>query len=186
MFKKNGLSLLLIVVVLLTVVQFASVAATTKVIPDRTLETAILKQLKLNKATVTTTDLAKLKKLVAENLNIKNIQGLQYAKYLTDLDLSGNLIADLTPLRSLSNLVTLDVESNKIRNIDALANKKLLVDLNVNNNRLTNLSVLSTSKALDSIQAVNNQLTSLSGLYDFQGTYADFSDNRITELRVEN
>ncbi|TKI71945.1 leucine-rich repeat domain-containing protein [Lysinibacillus mangiferihumi] len=48
-----------------------------------------------------------LTSLHAPNARITNLEGLQYAKNLTSLDISANSITDFSPLKSLGALDTI-------------------------------------------------------------------------------
>jgi hypothetical protein len=66
------------------------------------------------------TDVTILKRLKCENKKIKSIKGIENFKLLTYLDLSRNLISDLTPLLKLSNLNNLYLKGNEMIDMDTL------------------------------------------------------------------
>ena len=74
-------------------------------IPDPNLRAAIETALgKAAGAPITVADMETLTSLIARDANISNLTGLEHATNLTDLDLIGNSISNLSPLSSLINL----------------------------------------------------------------------------------
>jgi hypothetical protein len=68
---------------------------------------------------------------------------------LTYLNVSCNLIQDLTPIHSLAKLVTLKVFSNKIKDIEPLKSCEKLQKLKIHNNLVSNFeSTLNTLRTL--------------------------------------
>ena len=75
-------------------------------------------------AVITTADLAKLKRLVAQNANISDLSGLEHAKNLTVLNLgatrvenkvvNSNAVSDLSALSGLKKLRTLNLTRNNV------------------------------------------------------------------------
>jgi hypothetical protein len=82
--------------------------------------------------------------LQARDGNIKNLEGLQYCRSLTVLDLEGNSIESLTPLTDLVNLTQLDVSRNAVKNLEPLAGLVFLevLDLSGDQMELNSLSPL--------------------------------------------
>lgn len=77
------------------------------------------------------------------NRGIESLEGLQYAKNLTSLDLSENRISDLGPLAELKNLSYLELDRNNIRDLTPLAGLDSLEHLNIYNNFLESVEPLS-------------------------------------------
>src|SRR3989338_485947 len=75
--------------------------------------------------------------------NVKNISSTFVAtrKTLTDLDLSNNLISDVSPLTGLDSLESLVLDSNLITSHSRLPILPSLTTLWVNKNRISNLSL---------------------------------------------
>jgi len=72
-------------------------------IADNYLKVAIQQTLGLT-GDITLGDMIKLTNLHAPNARIKSLDGLQYAKNLTSIDISGNSITDFSPLKDLKQL----------------------------------------------------------------------------------
>ena len=62
----------------------------------------------------------KLVRLEANGYEIRDLNGLQYAKNLEYLVLRDNLVSDLTPIQGLKKLQKLDLSGNKLSNLDTL------------------------------------------------------------------
>ena len=87
-------------------------------IPDPNLHVKIAETLRkpLNEM-LTTEDMLKLTTLTANNANIRDLTGLQYADNLTTLSLNNNSISNVVPLARLTQLTTLDLRNNYISDI---------------------------------------------------------------------
>lgn len=72
-------------------------------IPDKNLKEAIIDELEIDYTTKD--DLKKLKSLSVEYENISNLEGLQYAENLEELDLPRSTTLDYSPLEGHKNLV---------------------------------------------------------------------------------
>ena len=70
--------------------------------------------------------------------NITDLSGLEFADNLTEIDLSGNQISDITPLGHLNQLQKM--QDNRISDISPLLNKPM----NLLGNPLTDLSPFCT------------------------------------------
>lgn len=83
----------------------------TQIIPiaDNNLKQAIQQTLGLS-GEITLGDMITLTSLHAPNARITNLDGLQYAKNLTSLDISANSITDFSPLQSLGALDTITAQ----------------------------------------------------------------------------
>lgn len=80
--------------------------------------------------------------LTFTNAGVKSIKGIGLLTNLKELNLSGNIIADLIPLKSLYNLEKLNLSNNNINNIDALAVLTGIKDLNISYNNISNIDAL--------------------------------------------
>lgn len=69
-------------------------------------------------------------------VDIQDLVVFKYAINITDLNLSGNAISDLTPLSGLTQLVTLNLSNNQTSDINALTELNNLTTLNLSSNLL--------------------------------------------------
>ena len=125
---------------------------------------------------------------------------------LTELDLSGNQISDLSALKDFQKLVTLSVSDNQITSLkalegciyletinarnnsidllDGLKNTTLLKSVDLSGNSISDISVLSPSAGtITKLYLGSNALEDISVLQDMSGlVYLDISDNRIKDI----
>lgn len=94
---------------------------------------------------------------VAES-NINNLEGIEYCVNTLNMDLSGNLISDLTPLLGLKQLKELNLSDNKIVDIDVLSSLHQLRSLNLTNNPVDDLSPLFELEFLEYIDVSGNRI----------------------------
>ncbi|MEW9701058.1 leucine-rich repeat domain-containing protein [Paenibacillus sp. SI8] len=156
-------------------------------IPDAKLESVVRATLKKQNGSITVSDMEQLTVLDANYLNIKNLQGLEYAKKLKSLKLKYNEITDLTPISNLtsletlafglnktltvfpslpklSNLTSLDFEESQFSDISNLKDLPNLSSLTISDNRISDFSPLSNLSKLKTLWATNVNMTDLSPL----------------------
>ncbi|CAL6090383.1 Conserved_hypothetical protein [Hexamita inflata] len=102
-----------------------------------------------------------LRQLGINNCNIKSTKGLATAKLLTSLDVSNNLLNDLTELDELTSLQKLDISFNALHNIDNVGKLVKLVSLNVKRNNLQIIKPIETLKLLEELDITENTLQDL-------------------------
>ncbi|CAL6078863.1 Conserved_hypothetical protein [Hexamita inflata] len=128
-----------------------------------------------------------LRHLVINNCNIKSTKGLAPAKLLTSLDLSNNLLNDLTELDVLTSLQKLDISFNALQNIDNVGKLTNLVSLNVKRNNLKILKPIETLKLLEELDITENSLQDLQYVKQLPKLKweAIVKENRIGEVEVK-
>lgn len=131
-------------------------------------------------------EMEKLEDLSAAKSNIKQLDGLEYAKNLKSLSLEYNQIASLRPLANLkleylhvsgnpitsqdltflshSPLDHLVMDSTKVTDISSLASKAQLSYLSIQYNQITDLSPLQNLANLEILQAMYTSVTDISPL----------------------
>ena len=91
-------------------------------IPDANLRAVISDNLrKARSAPITRADMATLRRIEAQNADINDLTGLEFATNLRDLDLKNNQISDIAALAGLTNLTELWLGWNQISDIAVLA-----------------------------------------------------------------
>ncbi len=111
-------------------------------IPDANLRAAIAAVLgKARGATITAAEIARMNRLVANNVGISDLTGLEFAVNLKWLYLSGNRITDISPLAGLTNLRRLYLSGNNISDVSALSGLTNLTELHLNDNPLNASSI---------------------------------------------
>ena len=78
------------------------------IIQDEMLRAAIARTLQIEETDITEKKLEELTTLSARSSGIISLEGLQYAVNLKYLDLCGNAIEDLTPIRDLREIEVLN------------------------------------------------------------------------------
>ncbi|WP_051962683.1 leucine-rich repeat domain-containing protein [Mesoaciditoga lauensis] len=133
--------------------------------PDPNLEALIRKAINKPTGPICESDLLQITSLKYDwpdsDKKISNLEGIQYCINLTDLELEGNSIFDISPLASLTKLAILDLHYNQISDITPLQN-------------LTNLQWLAI--AYNNI----NSITPLKNLINLK--HLDFSYNEISDI----
>lgn len=150
-------------------------------------------------------DVCNLKALSVPAKNIENIEGIQYFTELTQANLSGNRITDITLLKHLSNLKSLLLKDNPIEDFsptagyyENLTEKDFQIDLNFNDPALyeavkecfpvekTNFTIsdLKTIKKLDAQGRGIKDLKGIQNLINLKEL--NLSHNNLTDLKPLN
>ena len=153
------------------------------------LRAVVRQELRLSNVVPLTKDnIKQLTRLHAWKKGIVNIQGLEFAVNLTELELAGNPIEDISPLRGLMQLTHLGLGAtnlsvsdlsllstltslrylalwdNQISDISPLASLTSLVGLDLGGNQISDLSPLSKLTDLVELALGDNQISDLSPL----------------------
>lgn len=89
---------------------------------------------------------------------INNLDGAQFCIHARTMDLSDNMIVDLSPLAGLSRLEELNLADNMIVDIDALSGLVNLKSANLSNNRIEDLSPILELVKLEYIDLTGNKV----------------------------
>jgi Leucine-rich repeat (LRR) protein len=136
--------------------------------------------------TVTEEQLAGIRTLTVENIDVENLEGIQYLTglttlnivntkvsnisrisgltALTNLNLGANLIEFISPLASLSNLTTLTLDDNKISDLSALTALSNLRILSLRANQIEDVTPLAMLNGLTNLNLNNNHIYDISTL----------------------
>ena len=157
-------------------------------LPDKNLQTN-LQQLLGPDVPLTQANLAKLTTVNLTYSDITNLKGLEFAKNLQQLDLTGNAISDLSPLQHLTQLTDLSLRLNKADQLPDLAKlgQAPIQQLNLVGDAYgtapQQLAGLSQLKQLQSLKLVNSKLTTLPPLAPTAPlTALDLSGNKLTDV----
>lgn len=134
---------------------------------DARLEAAVRQQVFAKRHTnspLTADDVAKVSTVVANFRGITNLTGLEHCQALAALELAGNHLADLSPLKGLRQLQQLLLTSNQISDVTPLGTLPALQYLELSHNAVADISPLSALTNLASVYLGNNKLTSLAAL----------------------
>ena len=165
------------------------------IIPDVNLRAVIEDSLdKASGATITRAEMATLTRIDAQDANINNLAGLEYATGLTHLYLGGkwgegghyinsNDISNLSPLSGLTSLKTLRLAGNSISDVSPLSNLTRLTFLDIQHNSISNVSPLSNLTRLTFLDLERNSISDASPLSNLTLlTFLDISQNSILDL----
>ncbi|XP_062567136.1 protein phosphatase 1 regulatory subunit 7-like isoform X1 [Saccostrea cucullata] len=153
----------------------------------KNLKELVALQLQYNKLKQLGKGFSSLKKLKTLRIDCNKILRLDASELsccvqLTSINVSYNLVDNLSALNYLPNLEECYAAGNRIKTVD-LSRCKKLQDIDVSKNRLTDLSGIRNLANLQTLNISSNQITSLKSLgksKSLQELYA--SGNRISEL----
>ena len=97
-------------------------------------------------------------------MGIQNISALSSCKMLEKLDISGNSVSDLSPLMDLPNLRWLNASNNYISDLRPLMGMSALSFLNVSGNHFSSVVPLGNITSLTELHVSDNTLSDLSPL----------------------
>ena len=139
-------------------------------IPDANLQAAIKEQLGINRD-ITCRDMVSMTVLDSRDRNdlpdstkIFNIEGLQQASNLLELNLDGDKVSDLSPLAKLTKLRELQLNSNKAKDLSPISNLTNLELLHVPNNGIKDISALAKLINLKYLYLYSNEISDISAL----------------------
>jgi len=135
-------------------------------IMDSYLFTVLMDVLNKSSGPLTDTDLASLSSLYAGGESIGSLEGLEYAKNLRVLDLSGNHITSITPLHELNGLAMIDLSNNRIVRIESLGSLTNLVRVQLNDNMISSLAPLAGLNKLSWLDISSNFVTDIRHLVE--------------------
>ncbi len=153
-------------------------------IPDANLRAAIAEALsKAPGAPITAEEMETLERFVAENKNISDLTGLEFAKNLTTLYLHHNALSDISPLAALTKLREIGIGHNPLSDISPLAALTRLRYIRLHDTEVSDLSPLAVLRDLEDINVAHTRISSLAplaGLKNLQKLDTIHSD--ITDL----
>ena len=153
-------------------------------IPDPNLRNAIEQRLGKNpNDAITPEDMERLTEIVADESDIRDLTGLEYATNLERIEFRHNAITDLTPLTNLLRLDNIKLRGNQITNVTPVAKLFNVEWMGLEENQITDLSPLKNLKKLNGIGLSGNPVTDLSplaGLISLEGIAA--SNTGITDF----
>ena len=157
-------------------------------IPDADLAAAVRKWLRLAPDdALTTHTMLNLRTLVAQDIGITDLTGLEYAHALTYLHLEGNPGLNNATLKSvltgLTQLSELKLIKNRISDVSALAALTQLDVLDLRWNNISDISALAGLTRLTRLQLAANPISDISALAGLiQLTDLEFGGNSISDI----
>ncbi|MBC7766301.1 MAG: tetratricopeptide repeat protein [Hyphomonadaceae bacterium] len=138
---------------------------------DKALEAVIRAEIGQPDGAMTVGDVMSIRKLVAENRQIVNLEGIQNLSNLQSLSLSYNQISDITPLSKLAHLQTLNIRRNYVTDISSINTLQSLENLYFDYNCVNDISSLEPLTHLQALTFAENQvmdIQAISALKDLQ------------------
>ena len=164
-----------------------SVSAQIVEIPDPNLRQAIRETLQLpDGVPITQLEMSRLRELEAEQREITDLTGLEFATNVTGLFLSENRISDLSPLSGLKGLRNLWLTRNRIGSsldLSPLSNLTDLIVIAIGHCRISDLTPLAKLTQLKGLTLTENgirDITPLAGLVNLG--FLTLIENRIADL----
>jgi len=118
----------------------------------------------------------------SSNMMLSNLDGLQYLTNLATLDLVGNNITDLSPLKGL-HLKSVDLSYNHISDLSPLATMTSLTMLNLSHNDIVDVSPLASLVNLTVLDLSSNKIANISALANLKNLqFLDLSSNAIKDV----
>jgi len=131
----------------------------------------------------TSDDMLNLEWLNLNNRQIRDFEGIQYAKNLTYVLISYNRkIEDISALLLLPNLRKLIIHDCQIKDISFISELKKLEELDLSGNQITNISALSSLTSLKKLDLSNNNISDISALKSLTRLkYLNLTNNNIVD-----
>ncbi len=106
--------------------------------------------------------------LVLSELNLSDLDGLQYCINITNLNLSKNKIENIYEIKDLTFIEELDLSNNFINNIDPLFDLNYLETLYLDYNQIEDISPLLKIRSLQFVSIIGNPITSMDSIRKLQ------------------
>jgi hypothetical protein len=151
-------AVVLALAIIALVLPVAAYATTPVTFIDSHLESAVRSALGKPTGTVTDMDMLALTSLTAENANICNLDGLEYARNLGELHLANNHITTITPVAGLTSLTLLYLGNNQISDISPVAGLVNLKCLSIPSNQVVDITAVHGLTSLWSLILNYNQV----------------------------
>ena len=146
-------------------------------IPDANLrakiETALNKQ---SGAPIIVEEMETLTNLIAVNINISDLTGIEHATNLTVLNLQSNSLSDISPIAGLTNLTVLNLQSNSLSDISPIAGLTNLTSIDLRSNSLSDISPIAGLTNLTVLLLSDNSISDISAVTDL---------TNLTRLRLK-
>ena len=199
---------------LTSVFQISPIAAPLDAIsfPDSKLKTGLINNgVDLNNDTfITKSELgARTGKISFTDLDVTNLEGMQYATGINDLQLNNNKVSDLKPISDLVNLKNLDISgndileisdlsklinlenldfsTNKVETIGSISNMNKLLNLSFNNNMVFDMTPIKDITTLQTLSLLNNKVANVQPLSNLSGlAKLDLQANLVGDISPLN
>ena len=117
---------------------------------------------------LTAEDVRHVSTVQARSMNIRSLKGLEHCTQLASLDIAGNRIEDLGPLRGMNLLLYLDAADNRIGSLSPLKDLPQLQYLDVSGNRIESIDPIGEVETLNTLDLSDNKVGDLEPLKKLQ------------------
>ena len=177
---------LVLIVSALVAIVIAPAAHAQSIFPDKNLETVVRRYVfekRNNDQPLTEEDVVNISTIQGKGKGVKSLAGMEKCRSLALLDLEGNEVEDLTPIKDLKNIQSLTLAKNKIKDLKAIEALVKLQYLKLDENQISDLTPLAKLENLRSLYLSKNQIKDLApiaGLTKLWSLYLD--GNQIENL----
>jgi Leucine-rich repeat (LRR) protein/fibronectin type 3 domain-containing protein len=153
---------------------------------NRKLEAIIRSKLNLSTGPIYSSELSKITSIQnnwpSSDMMLSNLDGIQYLTNLATLDLVGNNITDLSPLKGL-HLKSVNLSYNHISDLTPLATMTSLKMLNLSHNDIVDISPLANLVNLTVLDLSSNKITNIAAISNLKNLqFLDLSSNAIKDV----
>ncbi|MGG3803688.1 leucine-rich repeat domain-containing protein [Metabacillus fastidiosus] len=129
-------------------------------------------------------DLEQLYDLSLIDTDVKDLTGIENAKNLSSLAISGNSSElDLAPLKNIPNLMNLSLNKTKVKDYTILNQFSKLDGLDISKNKLKDISFVGDLPKLQLLNISYNEISDLSALSKLKDlSYVEMSNNKISNI----
>ncbi|MGG3925093.1 leucine-rich repeat domain-containing protein [Metabacillus fastidiosus] len=129
-------------------------------------------------------DMEQLYDLSLIDTDVKDLTGIENAKNLSYIAISGNSSElDLAPLKNLPNLTNISLNKTKVRDYTILNQFNKLNGLDISGNKLKDISFVGELPKLQSLNISYNEISDLSALSKLKDlSYVEMSNNKISNI----
>lgn len=131
---------------------------------------------------VTQVDMLDLTSLEARGFGIRDLQGLQFARNLTRLDLELNNVSDIEALTNLVNLRFLNLADNQLTDIVPVAGLFNLDELVLHENNIVNIAPIVANAVNGGLGPGDSVTLNPGPIFDDEGNTSLFVAEQIAEL----
>lgn len=125
--------------------------------------------------------LTEMKALTLHNCGLTSLSGFENLTKLTQLDISQNILTDITPLAGLTSLEVLTLNNSAVVDLTVLGALTALRELDLSFNSIQNITALSSLTGLQTLNLSNNQIADIRAIGKLTAlTNLDLSHNKIS------
>ncbi|MEH6993785.1 leucine-rich repeat domain-containing protein [Neobacillus drentensis] len=149
---------------------------------DQALKEAVRDALHIYSRDLYESDMKMLTNLDASDRGIEELDGLELAVNLMELQLDSNLVRNLEPIAGLTSLTFLSMSDNKLSDLTGLAPFTNLEALFLDSNEIKDISILSKFSKLMMLSLQGNEIKDITPLAGLNIEYLNISYNEIEDI----